>query len=119
MADGIRFVEYKGCSNVTPDGAAGAEVLIIACRGVRVHGLSIADVPMGIKLVSVTDAGIEANHLANIRSESAIDVVGGDNGTVQTKLGTGSGPGVSRVHAGGVVIILDTLVRAEHRTGLG
>ena len=111
--NGLPFAAYKDCSNVTLDGAAVAEVLIIACRGVRVHGLSIADVPMGIKLVSVTDAVIEANHLANISSESAIDVFGGNNVTVQTNSVTGSGTGLSVSHARDVSIIQNTFERND------
>ena len=109
--NGLPFVGYRNCSDVTIDGAAVAEVFLSECKRVHIRGLTLDGSEMGIMLAAVDDALVEGNNFSSISSEAAIQVFGGTNVSLRSNYITGSGGGLLVSHARDVSLVGNTMDR--------
>src|SRR5439155_952099 len=109
--NGLPFVGYRNCNDVTIDGAAVAEVFLSECKRVHIRGLTLDGSEMGIMLAAVDDALVEGNNFSSISSEAAIQVFGGTNVSLRSNYITGSGGGLLVSNARDVSLVGNTMDR--------
>src|SRR5437667_197961 len=109
--NGLPFVGYRNCSDVTIDRAAVAEVFLSECKRVHIRGLTLDGSEMGIMLAAVDDALVEGNNFSSISSEAAIQVFGGTSVSLRSNYITGSGGGLLVSHARDVSLVGNTMDR--------